>query len=198
MRRRLALPLAAAACLAAFASASLADAQQIAATVCIACHGEGGNSVVPMFPRLAGLQSEYVAKQLNDYLASKRKSDVMAPVIAGLKADDVPGLAAYYAAQKPAPGKVQDDKLAAAGKALFEDGNTASGVPACVGCHQAGALGNERYPRLAGQHQAYTLLQMQQFKSGARTNDRARVMRAVAERMTEQEMAAVSEYLAGL
>jgi cytochrome c553 len=191
---------AAALCAAAWAHAPAlaADAKEIASTVCIACHGEGGNSTVPTFPRLAGLQAEYITKQLNDYISGKRKSDMMGPIVATLKSDDVSALAAYFAAQKPQPGAVQDVKLAAAGKQLFDDGNVETGVPACVGCHQPGGAGNERYPRLAGQHQTYTIAQMTAFKSGERNNDKARVMRAVAERLTEKEIAAAAEYLAGL
>ncbi len=175
-----------------------ADATQIASTLCVACHGEGGNSTEPTFPRLAGLQLEYLTKQLNDFMSGKRKSDVMAPMMAQIKADDVPGLAAYYAAQAPLRGSSADASRAAAGKALFDDGNTTSGLPACLGCYQTGAAGNERYPRLAGQHSAYTLQQMQAFKASTRNNDKGKVMRAVAERMTDDEMAAVAEYLAGL
>jgi cytochrome c553 len=182
----------------ALSQGSRADPAQIAATVCSACHGEGGNSLVPIFPRLAGQQPVYLAKQLTEFLAGKRKNDVMAPILALIKADDVPGLAAYFAGQKPASGTVLDAKLAAAGRQLFEEGNEASGVPACMGCHQAGGVGNERYPRLAGQHQAYVIQQITNFKAGERTNDKGRVMRAVAERLTEQEVAAVAEYIAGL
>lgn len=200
-RRRAPAPAAAAALAlaAAAGAAGPAAANELARTVCAACHGEDGNSIGPTFPRLAGLQSEYITKQLQDYLGGKRKSDVMAPMLAQVKAADIPALAAYFAALKPGPGTPPADaKLAAAGKTLYDDGNTATGVPACLGCHQEGAAGNERYPRIAGQHSAYTTAQMSAFKTGARTNDRARVMRAVAERMSEQEIAAVAEYLAGL
>jgi cytochrome c553 len=100
--------------------------------------------------------------------------------------------------QKPQPGTVQDAELAAAGKVLYEDGNTTSGVPACEGCHQPDGVGNARYPRIAGQHQTYTILEMTQFKKGTRSNDRSHAMRSTAERMTEREIAAVAEYLAGL
>jgi len=171
---------------------------QLATTVCAACHGEGGNSVIPTVPRLAGLQAAYITKQLKDYLAGKRKSDMMTPVIASVDEGDVAGLATYFAKHKPQPGQVQAPQLIALGKALFEDGNTGSGVPACVGCHQEDGAGNERYPRVAGQHQAYTIDQMMHFKNGTRTNDRIKMMRTVAERMTDEEVRAVAEYLAGL
>ena len=74
----------------------------------------------------------------------------------------------------------------------------ASGVPACVGCHLPNGVGAPRYPRLAGQRQAYLVQQLTNFKTGARTNDRAHVMRYVAARLSDEEMKAVAEYLAGL
>lgn len=175
-----------------------ADAKELAATICAACHGADGNSVAPMFPKLAGQQETYLAKQLNEFISGKRKNEIMVPIFATVSKGDVPGLAAYYAAQTQTSGAVTDAALAEAGKKLYDDGNTDSGVPACMGCHMENGMGNERYPRLAGQHQTYTLQQMADFKSGARVNDKGRVMRAVAERMTEQEMKAVSEYIAGL
>jgi len=86
--------------LSAVPTTAAADATEIASTVCVACHREGGNSSVPMFPRLAGLQAQYLAKQLNDYWSGKRKNDVMTPLVASLKYGDLSNLAAYFAAQK--------------------------------------------------------------------------------------------------
>lgn len=174
------------------------SAQAIATTVCAACHAADGNSAVPMFPKLAGQHAEYTEKQLKEFISGKRKNDVMIPVIANLKPEDLTALAVYFAAQKPAPGVVQDAALASAGKKIFVDGNEESGVPACAGCHQPMGEGDARFPRLAGQHQGYLFLQMKNFASGERANDLGRVMRAVAKRLTEQEMKSVSEYIAGL
>jgi cytochrome c553 len=135
---------------------------------------------------------------LREYKSGKRKSPIMAPVIAALKKQQIPEMAAHYAKQTPARGAVESPEAATMGKALYEEGNRASGVPACVGCHQANGAGHEQYPRLAGQRQAYTVQQLTEFKSGARSNDRAHVMRAVAARLTDNEIKAVAEYLAGL
>jgi cytochrome c553 len=178
--------------------AGAADPKEIATSICFVCHGEGGNSVVPNFPKLAGQHANYLEKQLNEFLSGKRKNEAMAPFLDKFGKGDVAGLAAYYAGQKQTPGVVADAKLAEAGKKVYEDGNTETGVPACMGCHMPKGEGNERYPRLAGQHQAYTQQQMADFKKGVRTNDKAKVMRAVAERMSEEEMLAVSEFIAGL
>lgn len=180
------------------APADAADAPEVVQTVCAACHGPDGNSVAPTFPKLAGLQVEYLEKQMREFLSGKRKNEIMDASLPALKSADLTAVAAYYAGQTPAAGTVSDEKLAAAGKALFDDGNTASGVPSCSGCHLPTGAGNERYPRLAGQHATYTAAQVQAFKTGARSNDKARVMRAVAARMTDEEIAAVAEYIAGL
>lgn len=174
------------------------DAPALVDTLCAACHGPGGNSLVPVFPRLSAQQAVYLEKQLRDFLAGKRRNDVMAPVLEHVPDADIPRLAAYYAAQPPVPNKADNEALVAAGQAVFGEGNTGTGVPACVGCHQPGAVGNERYPRLAGQHAAYTAAQLRAFRIGARGNDKAKVMRTVAERLSDDEIAAVAEYLATL
>lgn len=172
--------------------------QELASTVCVACHGVDGNSIAPAFPKLAGLQKEYLAKQLVEYIDGKRKSDVMAPIVADLKRSDVTPLAAYYSLQKPASGNVADAALAERGRTIYVDGNLETGVPACMGCHQEDGSGNPRNPRLAGQHQSYVIDQLRQFRDGTRSNDRARVMRTIASRLDDAEARAVAEYIAGL
>jgi cytochrome c553 len=149
-------------------------------------------------PKLNGQHPDYLVKQLREYRSGKRKSAVMAPLVGGLKKHQIPAMAAHFASQAPAPGTVGSPELVARGKALYEEGNSASGVPGCVGCHQANAVGTARYPRLAGQLLTYTVQQLMDFKTGARANDPAGVMRALAVRLTDEEMKAVAEYVAGL
>ncbi|RZI39848.1 cytochrome c4 [Herbaspirillum sp. HC18] len=179
-------------------TATAGDPQQIVSTSCVACHGADGNSAIPMFPKLAGLQSEYVAKQLAEFASGKRKSDTMAPIVGTLKSEDFAALGTYFASQPPAPGTVRDKAAADEGKKIFEDGNENSGVPSCSGCHQPDGKGNARYPRLAGQHADYLIQQLKSFGSGERSNDAGRVMRAIAKRMTEQEIKTVAEYISGM
>ena len=172
-------------------------------TVCLPCHGGGTAAApaapgAPAFPTLDGQHAAYLEKQLREYKSGKRKSAVMAPLIGTLKKQQIRAMAAHFASQTPARGAAENPELAARGKALYEEGNRASGVPACVGCHLPGAVGSQRYPRLAGQRQAYTVQQLSEFKSGARTNDRAHVMRALAGRLTDEDIRAVAAYLAGL
>lgn len=172
--------------------------QEIAATVCVACHGDEGNSAVPMFPKLAGLQEEYITKQLKEFVSGQRKSDVMAPVVAKLKPQDIQALAAYYAARQATPGDAPDAVLAEEGKKIYLDGNEETGVPACIGCHYAEGAGTGVYPRLRAQHATYIVQQLKNFKAGDRSNDVSRFMRTVAKRLSDREMQAVAEYLTGL
>lgn len=182
-------------------SADAADdekAKVIVANVCSACHGMDGNSTVPTFPKLAGRHPEYLARELRDFITGKRKSDIMVPIVAGVDPNDFKALGAYFGAQKPTSGTVTDPLAAAAGKKIFEEGDEQSGLPACAGCHEQDAAGNKKFPRLAGQHREYLVDQMQKFKQGARSSDTAKVMREVVNRLDENGIKAVAEYLTGL
>ena len=178
--------------------AAAEDAKTIAATVCIACHADDGNSVIPMFPKIAGLQEEYIVKQLRDFMSGRRKSDIMAPVVAALKPEDIAPLAVFYSSQKLKAGEPENKKSVSLGKLIFHDGNEDSGVPACVGCHQAEGAGHNIYPRIGGQHSTYVTQQLKNFAAGERSNDVSRFMRVTAKRMSEEEIQAVAEYLVGL
>ena len=181
-----------------------AKAQNIASQVCAACHAADGNSAVAANPKIAGQFPEYLNKQLNDFKATQgkkpaRENPVMNGMVANLSAQDMKELAAYYAGQKLKPALASDKDLVALGQKLWRGGNTASGVPACAGCHgPAGAGIPGQYPRLSGQHAEYVATQLKLFRDGARANDAGGVMRGVAARMTEREMRAVAEYAAGL
>jgi len=180
------------------ATADAQDANTAATTVCAACHGDDGNSVVPMFPKIAGQNETYIVKQLRDFQAGRRKSDIMAPVVAALKPEDFLTLATYFSGQKMKLGQPSDKKLADVGKLIFFDGNEDSGVPACVGCHQAQGAGHLIYPRIGGQHFTYVTQQLKNFAAGDRSNDVSRFMRVVAKRMTDEEIDAVAAYLSDL
>ena len=175
--------------------------KQIVSQVCLACHGVDGNGTEPTnpeFPKLAGKQPEYLFKQLNDFKAGKRKNEIMAGMVANLTPDDMANLALYFAGQKARPGVVKNPALVAQGKKIYLDGNPDAGVPACAGCHEVDAFGYKLYPHLAGQHTEYTFLQLKRFNSGERNNDKGVAMQSVTAKMTEQEMRAVAEYLAGV
>jgi len=174
-------------------------AQPIANQICAACHGADGNSPLPMNPSLAGQHPEYLFKQLNEFKSGSRNNAVMMGMVAGVSAEDMRNLAAYYAAQKPSETAAKDKELVAQGRKLFRGGNVATGVAACAGCHSPNGAGiPSQYPRLAGQHPEYVVAQLKAFRAGERANDSNNMMRAVAGRLTDREIAALAEYLSAL
>lgn len=176
-----------------------AKAQPIANRICAACHGADGNSPLPMNPSLAGQHPEYLFKQLIEFKSGSRNNAVMMVIVAGVSAEDMRNLAAYYAAQKPSETAANDKDLVAQGRKLFRGGNVATGVTACAGCHSPNGAGiPSQYPRLAGQHSEYVVAQLKAFRAGERANDSNNMMRAVAGRLTDKEIAAVAEYLSAL
>jgi len=176
-----------------------AKAQSIANQICAACHGADGNSPLPMNPNLAGQHPGYLFKQLNEFKSGSRNNAVMMGMVAGLSAEDMRNLAAYYSAQKPGESAAKDKDLVAQGRKLFRGGNLATGVAACASCHSPNGAGiPSQYPRLAGQHPEYVATQLKAFRAGERANDANNMMRAVAARLTDKEIASVAEYLSGL
>ena len=181
-----------------------AKAQTTATQVCGACHAADGNSTIPVNPVLAGQHAEYLYKQLNNFKSAggkpaERQNPVMAGMVANLSQDDMANLSAYYAGQKAKPRSARDAELVKQGQAIYRGGIAAKGVAACSSCHSPTGAGiPAQYPRLAGQHQDYTAAQLKAFRAGERANDPNRMMRVVANRLTDREIAAVAEYVAGL
>ncbi|MBL8288836.1 MAG: cytochrome c4 [Rubrivivax sp.] len=178
-------------------NAAAARADEIVSGKCFVCHGADGESSSPIFPRLAGQHSAYIARQLADYKSGRRKSTTMQPMVDDLAGADFTALGAYFAAKPVHAHAVEDPELAGMGRYIFNRGNPFSGVAACSTCHGAAGHGTETLPRLAGQHALYTENQLKQFNKRERTNDNA-VMHAIASKLTELEMKAVAAYISGL
>ena len=182
----------------------LAKAQQIASKVCAACHAEDGNSTQATNPVLAGQHAEYTFKQLTNFKPqdgkpAERSNPIMAGMVANLSADDMRGLGAYFETQRPKPRAARDAELAKLGQAIYRGGILAKNVAACSACHAPNGAGvPAQFPRLAGQYTEYTTAQLKAFRSGERANDPNRTMRMVAEKLSDREIAAVAEYIAGL
>jgi cytochrome c553 len=182
---------------AARASTELARAQEIVEGKCFICHGADGESSSPVFPRLAGQNARYVARQLADYASGKRRSTAMQPMVEGLSPADFMALGRWFESRPTSAHPVDDVELAQMGRFIFHRGNPYSGVAACASCHGATAQGSEALPRLAGQHAQYTENQLKAFNRRERTNDNA-VMHTIASRLTELETKAVASYISGL
>ncbi len=207
-------PLALAGMLAIATSGHAADSQpskadplkgkQIAETVCVACHGVDGNSNAPANPKIAAQGADYLAKQLKNFKAidgkpAARPNGIMAGMAAPLSDADIHNLAAWYSQQKLVPASVRNLELVAAGQKLWRQGDFKKGIPSCAGCHgPAGAGLPAQYPRLAGQYPEYTESQLKAFRQGERANDPESMMRSIAAKLSDNEIKALSEYIAGL
>jgi cytochrome c553 len=68
---------------------------------CDRCHGVNGNSARPEVPALAAQRIDYLETVLGKYQSGARKSPEMAAMSSILIADDIKGIAAHYAFEKP-------------------------------------------------------------------------------------------------
>ncbi len=182
----------------------LEKAKKIAETVCIACHGADGNSPTSANPILAGQGADYLLKQLTEFKAADgkpaiRNNPIMAGMTAALSPEDMKSLAVYFSQQKIKPSAATNEKLVETGKHLWRKGDFDRGIPACSGCHgPAGAGIPSQYPRLAGQYAEYTELQLKNFRSEERSNDPERTMRTIADKLSDKQIKALADYVAGL
>jgi len=181
-----------------------AKAQQTVSQVCAACHGPNGQSPLPENPHLAGQIPEYITKQLMNFKAvdgkpAERVNPIMAGMVASLTPEDMRNLGAYFAAQPPHEGFARNTATIELGQRIYRGGIVSQGIPACSGCHGATGAGvPAQYPRLAGQHPEYIEAQMKAWRSGARANDPAKMMRTIAAKMSDEQIKAVADYIAGL
>jgi len=162
------------------------------AETCVACHGPNGNSTQPQFPILAGQTARYLYLQLKDFKEGRRTEPQMDPFLKDLSRDDMFDLSAFFAAQKlrtaanfkPDPVKV-------------ERGKKKADEVLCTMCHLGGFMGQNEIPRVAGQHYAYVVKQLKDFKTAKRTND-AGNMASVSKTLSDQDIDDLAHYLAGL
>ncbi len=181
-----------------------AKGQEVAGKVCTACHGPDGNSPLSVNPSIAGQHPEYIVKQLGNFKAkdgkpAERGSAIMAGIVASLSDEDMKNAAAHYSSQTPRPRAARDAELVKQGQLIFRGGIAVKSVAACSSCHSPNGAGlPAQFPRVAGQHAEYTAAQLKAFRTGERKNDANSMMRMVAGKLSDREIAAVSEYIAGL
>lgn len=175
----------------------LAAGEKAYQATCAACHGEDGNSSVPTQPTLAQQHPEYTAKQLQEFKDGKRTDAIMQGMSAALSDADIRNISAWLGQQKAKPGVAKSAELAEAGEKIYRGGLADRRIPACAACHSPNGAGiPSQYPRLAGQFEEYTAKQLKTFGDNSRAN--SEVMHDVAIYMTDAEINAVSDYIAGL
>lgn len=183
------------------------------AAACAACHSVDGNSADPQYPKLAGQNERYIARQLALYKSGERENAIMLGFASMLSPQDMRDVGAYFAGQavragiadetRIAEGPNKDKKFYQVGEAIYRGGNAARGVPACMACHGPSGHGNAgaAYPALAGQHAGYTVTQLQHFRDGKVWGKDARantIMGDVAKSLTDEEIQALATYIEGL
>jgi cytochrome c553 len=186
-----AIVVAAACTLACSALAQNVEAGRAKSAPCAACHGPNGNSTMPQWPTLAGQTARYLYLQLRDFKEGRRSEPTMKPFVDNLSREDMFDLAAFFAAQQPLHTNFKVDSAKA------ERGRKKSEETLCTMCHLGGFKGQNEIPRVAGQHHAYIVKQLLDFKAGRRTND-AGTMSSVSKTLSEQDIDDVAHFLAGL
>ncbi len=168
---------------------------------CTACHGPAGNSSNALWPNIAGQNASYILDQLKAFKDGNRQDPLMSGQAMMLSDEDMADLAVYYEGLQAAAQSVKDPASVNRGEALYRGGDSDSGVAACIACHGPTGNGNPaaKYPALRGQHADYTAKQLRDYKSGVRVSDGStRMMRDIAERLSEEDIAALSSYVQGL
>jgi cytochrome c553 len=176
---------------------SALDAKQLVSNACSKCHGFNGISISPLFPNLAGQIPGYIETELKLFRQRGRSDPharaFMWGIARALTDEQIKGLAQYFSSQPAAKGSGSSNPaLADRGKVLYENGTPERDIEACTVCHGHSGEGVNTQPRIAGQHRDYFVLEMQQFRSGLREN---KVMQHVSEKLTDDEIAALVEYI---
>ena len=175
------------------------------AMTCSACHGADGNSLVPSFPKLAGLGEKYLLQQMQHIRDGLRPVAQMAGQVDNMSDQDLADIAAHYSAQPRSVEKADPD-LVTLGEKVYRAGVADRNVAACIACHGARGNGNAPagFPALGGQHADYVAAQLKAYRKGYEdpagrvTDGDIKIMRSNAFGLSDKEIEAVSAYVSGL
>jgi len=163
------------------------------AELCVGCHGEGGISQTPNIPSLAGQPDQFIQWQLVFFRSGARKNELMQPIAEAIGNEDIRTLGAYFAALAPARSSAPDDN-----PDLSKKGAQAAIGRRCASCHTDTFAGTKAVARLAGQREEYLVKALHDYKSGARSGGAGAAMSDVAYPLSDEEIEALSHYLAHL
>ena len=173
--------------------------------VCGACHGADGNSLVPQFPKLAGLGEKYLLQQMQYIRDGVRPVAQMAGQVDNMSDQDLADIAAFYNS-KPRSVEKADPELVKLGEQIYRGGIAERNVAACIACHSARGDGNgpAGFPALGGQHADYVAAQLKAYRkgyedpSGRVTGGETMIMRSNAFGLSDKEIEALAAYVSGL
>ncbi|QQG46790.1 MAG: cytochrome c4 [Candidatus Azosocius agrarius] len=176
---------------------------KIKSGICSTCHGNDGNSVVAMWPKLAGQFSKYLIAQLEAFKHGEdgsRFDPIMYGIVKDLSFQDFLDISSYFSLQKISDNGVNLKEVNKLGKKIYLSGDLQKNIISCSSCHGVLGEGNEfaNIPKLRHQHAYYISIQLQKYKSGIRKTDAVSVMRDISLKMTDDEILAVSEYISTL
>ncbi|MCU7933893.1 MAG: cytochrome c4 [Candidatus Thiodiazotropha sp. (ex Dulcina madagascariensis)] len=183
-------------------AAGNAEQGKTKSAVCAGCHGADGNSPLnPVWPKLAGQHPQYIEKQIRNFKAGTRSDPMMSPMAMPLTDQEIADLAAYFSSQALQGGVAAADQVER-GEKIYRAGNAETGVAACMACHGPAGAGNPqaKFPAIAGQHAAYVEKALKDFRAGNRSSDTVsgKMMEGVVNRLTDDEITAVAQYIQGL
>jgi len=168
--------------------------------LCQGCHGEDGNSIEALIPKLSGQYAVYITKQLRNFQTGARKHQIMSAMAATINDADLADIGAYFASLKKMEGNGSGDNPLA--KNLFTKGDSVRGIPPCNSCHGANGKGQApniaTFPVIGGQQNAYLRGQLINWRSGERANSPDGIMNKVAKTLSDSEIDALADYISGL
>jgi cytochrome c553 len=176
-----------------FAHAADIAAGKQKAELCVGCHGDNGISQTENIPSLAGQPDQFIQWQLVYFRAGTRKNEQMQPIVEQISNDDIRNLGAYFASLTPPKATQPDDN-----PDLSKKGAQAAAGRRCASCHTDTFAGTKAVARIAGQREEYLVKALHDYKAGARSGGGQAAMADVAYPLSEEEIEALTHYLAHL
>jgi cytochrome c553 len=175
-------------------------AGKLKSQICQGCHGVDGNSTDEQIPKLAGQYETYISKELRNYQAGVRSHEIMNAMAATLSSKDLDDISAYFASQPKMKGNGSTPNEQ--GKNIFLKGNISQMVLTCVDCHGIGGKGlspdTPMFPVIGGQHKAYLLKQLIDFREDDRVNSPNAIMNRIVRTLSNADLEALAQYISGL
>ncbi|MEI6860013.1 MAG: c-type cytochrome [Shewanella sp.] len=170
------------------------------AQLCASCHGQQGQGIDPVGPRLAGLSAKYIQQQIKFFQTGQRQNPIMGPMAMLVQGEAIDQVSRYFSSQTVADVSIHlrgekasyDDPI----ERLVYQGDWTRIIPACVTCHGPSGVGGGLFPRLAGQQANYLKIQLLAWQTGSRKGDVDGVMGSIAAKLTVSEIDALSQYFA--
>ena len=166
--------------------------------LCQGCHGEEGVSTEGLIPKLAGQYGKYISKELRNYQAGTRSHQIMNAMAATISDEDLADIAAYFASRTKMKGAGSSNDL---GKKLFLNGDLSRTMVACINCHGVNGKGltpnTSMFPVIGGQQKDYIRRQLVNFRKGDRTNSPNGIMNRITQKLTDDELEALADYVSG-